>query len=54
MKQEGIAFYEAAFGLNSAQDELVDLLNDPVISLALELGGVLRLEDGRSVAMQPM
>jgi len=54
MKHEGIAFYEAAFGLNSAQDELVDLLNDPVISLALELGGVLRLEDGRSVAMQPM
>lgn len=54
LKQEGIAFYEAAFGLDSGQNELDELLNDPLISLALELGGVLRLEDGRSVALTPM
>ncbi len=45
LQQEGAAYYHAAFDGVYAHERVCELLDDPVIVLGLELGGVVRLED---------
>ncbi len=54
LHREGRAYYEAISAQHALDIELATLLDDPLISLGLELGGVLRLSDGRTLALEPM
>ncbi|MCA9913225.1 MAG: hypothetical protein KC496_07740, partial [Anaerolineae bacterium] len=45
LQMEGAAYYHAAFGGIFSEKRIRELLDDPVIALGLELGGVVRLEN---------